>query len=67
MVDPETEEPLLGEAQAQDEQTLMPWIWGGIGLLVIAAFVAGTIFTDGHHMREPVAAAPVMKPAARGL
>jgi hypothetical protein len=67
MADPETEEPLSGEAQAQDEQTLMPWIWGGIGLLVIAAFVAGTIFTGGHHTREPAAAAPIMKPAPRGL
>ena len=40
MADPETEEPLKGEAEAQDEQTTMPWIWGGLGLLVIAAFVA---------------------------
>ena len=67
MADLETEEPLRGEAEAQDEQTLMPWIWGGFGLLVIAAFVAFTIFTAGHHMREPAAAAPIMKPAARGI
>ena len=67
MADPETEEPLRGDAQAQDEQTLMPWIWGGFGLLVIAAFVASTIFIGGHRLREPAAAAPIMKPAARGL
>ncbi len=67
MADPEIEEPLRSEAQAQDEQTLMPWIWGGFGLMVIAAFVAFTLFTAGHHMREPPAAAPIMKSAAQGL
>jgi hypothetical protein len=61
MADPETEDPLRGEAQAQDEQTLMPWLWGGIGLLAVAAFVAWAIFSGGHRVREPAAAAPTTK------
>ena len=61
MADPETENPLKSDAEAQDEQTLMPWIWGGLGLLVIAVFVAWMIFGGGHHPREPAAAAPSMK------
>ena len=61
MDEPESAEPLKSEAEAQDEQTLMPWIWGGLGLLVIAAFVAVVVFTDGHHVREPAGAAPTFK------
>ncbi|HXQ17647.1 MAG TPA: hypothetical protein VN814_23770 [Caulobacteraceae bacterium] len=61
MADPDTDEPLKGEAQAQDEQTLMPWIWGGLGLLVIAVFVAVMVLSGGHHVREPAAAAPTFK------
>jgi hypothetical protein len=58
MSEPESDDPLRSEAEAQDEQTLMPWIWGGLGLLVIAVFVAWIVFSDGHHIREPAAAAP---------
>jgi hypothetical protein len=61
MADPETDDPLNSEAQAQDEQTLMPWIWGGFGLLVIAVFVSAMVFSGGHHPREPAAAAPIVK------
>jgi hypothetical protein len=63
MADPETDEPLRGEAEAQSEQTLMPWIWGGLGLLVIAVFVAVMMFSGGHHPREPAAATPAVKTA----
>ena len=62
MADPNVDEPLKGEAEAQDEQTVMPWLWGGVGLLLIALFVAGILLSDGHHMREPAGAAPAMKP-----
>jgi hypothetical protein len=61
MVDPESQNPLQGEAQAQDEQTIMPWLWGGVGLLVIAAFVVWLLVSGGHHLREPAAAAPPVK------
>jgi hypothetical protein len=61
MAEPEIENPLKSEAEAQDEQTLMPWIWGGLGLAVIAVFVAAMVFSGGHHMREPAAAAPTFK------
>ena len=62
MTDPETEAPLGGEAEAQDEETVMPWIWGGVGLLVIALFVAWMIFSGGHRMHEPPHAAPIGRP-----
>ncbi len=65
MADPEIDDPLKGEAEAQDEQTLMPWLWGGLGMLVIAAFVAWLVFDGGHHVRAPPAAAPTMKPPAQ--
>lgn len=65
MSDPETEEPLRGEAEAQDEQTIMPWIWGGVGALGVAAFIAWLIFGNGHRMHEPPAAAPATKPASQ--
>jgi hypothetical protein len=61
MVDPQSENPLQGEAQAQDEQTIMPWLWGGVGLLMIAAFVAWMLLGGGHRLREPAAAAPTTK------
>ncbi len=60
MVDP-SDNPLKGEAQAQDEQTIMPWLWGAVGLLVIAAFVVWMLVSDGHRTREPAGAAPTTK------
>ena len=62
MADPEADDPLKGEAQAQDEQTVMPWLWGGLGVLLVAAFVAWLVMGGGHRMREPPAAAPATKP-----
>jgi hypothetical protein len=62
MTDPETEDPLRGEAEAQDEATVMPWIWGGLGVLVVVAFVAWLIFSGGHRVREPPGAAPATRP-----
>jgi hypothetical protein len=61
MVDPQSDNPLRGEAQAQDEQTIMPWLWGGVGLLVIAAFVVWMLLSQGHRIREPAGAAPITK------
>jgi hypothetical protein len=61
MVDPHSDNPLQGEAQAQDEETIMPWLWGGIGLLAIAAFVVWMLVAGGHRIREPAAAAPAVK------
>ena len=61
MVDPQSDNPLRGEAQAQDEQTVMPWLWGAVGLLVIAAFVVMMLLSGGHRLREPPGAAPATK------
>jgi hypothetical protein len=57
-----------GEAEAQREATVMPWLWGAIGLLVIAAFVSWTLAAapGGHVLRNPPAAAPTLKPLDRG-
>ena len=61
MADPQSDNVLKGEAQAQDEQTIMPWLWGGVGLLVIAAFVVWMLVGGGHRIREPAGAAPAVK------
>jgi hypothetical protein len=56
----------FNEAEAQSEETVMPWIWGGLGFLLIAIFVAWAIFGAPHsHMREPAAAAPLTRPPAQ--
>jgi len=64
MVDPDTSGEAFGEADAQSEETIMPWIWGGVGLLVIAAFVAWVMVAAprAHRIREPAGAAPIMRP-----
>jgi len=43
--DPDDREPDGVEAEAQREATVMPWLWGGVGLIVIAVFVAWAIFS----------------------
>jgi hypothetical protein len=54
------------EADAQSEETIMPWIWGLIGLVLIAVFVAWTIFgAPRSHIRQPAAAAPLTKPISQ--
>lgn len=70
MVDPDETGAVKSEAQSQSEETVMPWIWGGVGVVVIAVFVAWT-FLGGPHgggahgpIRQPPAAAP--PPAQRG-
>ena len=56
----------VSEADAQSEETIMPWIWGLIGLVVIAVFVAWIIFGAPHsHIRQPAAAAPLTKPISQ--
>ena len=63
MVVNDPERPAAGEAEAQSEETIMPWIWGAIGLLVIAVFVVWTIYGAPHtHIRQPAAAAPLTRP-----
>ena len=53
------QEGAVTEAEAEREETVMPWIWGGIGLLAIAAFIAWLIFFPPlKHVRQPAAAAP---------
>jgi hypothetical protein len=55
----------LGEADAdaQSEETLMPWIWGGLGLVMIALFVAWVVLAapHGHVPPNPPGAAPIVK------
>jgi hypothetical protein len=58
--------PGFSEADAQSEETIMPWFLGGIGLLLIAIFVAWTIFGVPHsRIRQPAAAAPLTRPPAQ--
>ena len=53
-MDADDNEPDGVEAEAQREETVMPWLWGGVGLLVIAAFAAWAIF--GHPFSHPAPA-----------
>jgi hypothetical protein len=58
--------PAPSEAEEQSEATIMPWIWGGIGLLLIAAFVAWAFLGAPHtNIRQPPAAAPLTQPPAQ--
>jgi hypothetical protein len=53
------------EAEARAEETVMPWVWGVIGLLVVAAFIAWFVLWPAlHPTRNPPAAAPTLKPAS---
>jgi hypothetical protein len=36
------------EAEAQRQETVMPWVWGAIGLLVISLFVAWAVLGPPH-------------------
>jgi hypothetical protein len=58
--DPDDTEPTGEEAEAQREATVMPWIWGALGVVVIAAFVAWAIFIKPL---APPPAAPTQSPA----
>jgi len=37
------DEPSGAEAEAQREETIMPWVWGALGLALIAAIIAAAI------------------------
>jgi hypothetical protein len=56
------------DADAQSEETIMPWIWGGLGLIMIAAFVGWVLVAapHGHVPPNPPGAAPTIKPLNRG-
>ncbi|MBV9995237.1 MAG: hypothetical protein JO127_08485 [Caulobacteraceae bacterium] len=42
--DPDDVGPGGEEAEAEREATVMPWIWGAIGMVAIAVFIACLIF-----------------------
>jgi hypothetical protein len=56
------------EAEAQREQTVMPWVWGALGLILIAGFVVWVLAAapHGHVTPNPPAAAPLLKPPGQG-
>jgi len=49
-------EPTGEEAEAQREETIMPWVWGAIGVIVAALFLAWVIFwrTPTHPQPQPI-------------
>jgi hypothetical protein len=73
MIDPDERPAPSGaphpdEAEAQREETVMPWVLGGAGLLLVAAFVAGIFLlsSHGHVPPNPPAAAPLVRPPGQG-
>ncbi|HWF76746.1 MAG TPA: hypothetical protein VN694_06170 [Caulobacteraceae bacterium] len=65
MTDDDPYRPKQTEAEAQSEETIMPWIWGAIGIVLIAIFVAWTVYGGPHsRLRQPAAAAPLTRPPA---
>jgi hypothetical protein len=58
--DPDDLPPTGAEAEAEREATVMPWIWGGLAILLIAAFAAWAIFVKPVN---PPPAAPLNPPA----
>ena len=60
MADPNDDIRLTGETEAQSEETIMPWVWWILGVVVIALFVIWTVSGGSvHRMREAPAVAPV--------
>jgi hypothetical protein len=58
--------PTQNEAEAQSDDTIMPWIWGVIGLVLIAVFVIWAFVGAPHtNTRQPAAAAPLTKPPSQ--
>ena len=57
--DPDDQPPDGVEAEAQRESTIMPWLWGGVGFIVIAIFIAWAIFAKPFGGPPP---APVQSP-----
>jgi len=64
MVDPDTSDEIVSEADAQSEETIMPWLWGACGLVLIAGFVAWVMVAGphDHRLRQPPGAAPLIRP-----
>jgi hypothetical protein len=64
MVDPDRRgRRRASEAEAQAEETIMPWFWGAIGLVMIAVFVAWVLAQAPRGSpRNPAGAAPLSKP-----
>ncbi|MFI4935311.1 MAG: hypothetical protein ACHP7N_11875 [Caulobacterales bacterium] len=62
-IEPDDREPDGKEAEAQREETVMPFIWGGVAILIIAVFVALAIFAPSQPGKAPrPSLAPVIKP-----
>lgn len=56
MPDSDEDLSLKGEAEAQSEETIMPWLWGGLGVAVVVLFVVWIVSGgDLHRLREPPA------------
>lgn len=54
------QEPTGEEAEAQREETAMPLVWGGLGVLLIVGFIAAVII-GGNPGKTPTH--PVIAPA----
>ena len=60
------DEAEVSDAEAESEETIMPWIYGALGLVLIAVFTAWCFFGAPHtNIRQPAAAAPLTRPPAQ--
>jgi hypothetical protein len=62
----ESSAPAETDADLQSEQTVMPWLWGAVGLLAIFGFAGWLLIAShqGHTPPHPPAAAPLTNPPA---
>ena len=58
--------PIETEAEEQAEETVMPWVWGGIAFIAIVAFIVWlVVWPSLHQSPHPPAAAPLTHPPSQ--
>jgi hypothetical protein len=57
------DEPTGEEAEAQREETVMPWLWLGLGLVLVAGFVVWMFIGEPSSKPQHAIVAPSERPA----
>lgn len=61
------DEPTGEEAEAQREETVMPWFWLGVGLIAIVAFILALSVGISHVKPAKDQVAPAENAVRRGV